>query len=137
MLMIGVTLSLGGIVAGAAMGQFGMASGSASLGANLAQSSAGVQLGLVYGAVASSVSCPTYQGYHEGTSLTVSLYNYGATNFTPAELVDNSTVYAGGYSVLRAGSMNAYTINLGACAHSGGQTFLLVDSLGNEVQVAA
>jgi flagellin-like protein len=134
LLMVGVTLSLGGAVVVAASSQFGLAANSASLGASLQQSSAGVQVSLVYAAVFPSGSCPTYQGVKEGTSLTVALYNYGAADFAPAELVVNSTAYQGGYGTLALGSLGAYTITLGACAHSSGQTVLAVDSLGDEVQ---
>ncbi len=135
MLMIGVTLSVGSFVAYAAVSQAGAASGSASLGAALAQSSAGTQLSLVYAAVTPSASCPTYAGYHEGTSLSLSLYDYGTASFSPAAIMVNSTVYPGSYATISAGDLATYTIPLATCAHSSGLTIFAVDPSGGEVQV--
>ncbi len=134
MLMLGVTLSVGGIVSYAAVGQFGLAADSATVGASLGQTSAGVQLGLVLVSVASSTSCPSYQGYNEGTALSLSLYNYGASDFTPAEIILNSTAYSGAYGTLGAGTLGSYAITLSSCAHPSGQTIVAVDSLGDEVE---
>lgn len=133
--MIGVTLSIGSVVVFAATNLFGLAGNSASLGASLQQSSAGVQLGLVYAAVPASGSCGAYQGFSEGTSLQVSLYNYGTVSFTPAEFVVNSTAYLGSYGAIGPGAMSLYSVSLGSCAHSSGQTILAYDSRGDEVQV--
>ena len=135
MLMVGVTLSVGGLVSVAAMGQFGLAADSASLGATLEQSSAGVQLGLVYTSVLSSSTCPTYGGYTAGTSLTQALYDYGTSDYTPVTIVVNSTAYSGNYATMGAGSLAAYTITLTSCAHPPGQTIVAFDSSGNEVDV--
>ncbi len=135
MLMIGVTLSLGSAVVLAATNTFGLTANSASLGTSLQLSSAGVQLGLVYAAVPASGSCPTYQGFGEGNTLQISLYNYGTVGFTPAEFVVNSTAYAGTFGTIGPGTMGLYSIILGSCAHSSGQTILAYDSRGDEVQV--
>lgn len=133
-LMIGVTLAVGGMVVASALGQFSLAEGSASLGASLVQSSAGVQLGLSYVAVLSSSSCPTHGGYHEGTYLTVAVYNYGSAGFTPAEFVVNSTIYQGNYATSEPGSLSAYSLSLAGCAHASGLTLVVADSSGDEVQ---
>jgi len=137
MLMIGVTLSLGSFVAFAALGQFGLAANSASLGASLDQSSAQTQLGMVYVAVASSSTCPSFGGVHEGVSLTLALYNYGTTSFTPSELLVNATAYQGAYGSTPPGSLGLYTVTLAACAHSSGQSVLAADSAGDVLQVAS
>lgn len=135
MLMVGVTLSLGSVVTYAAMGQFSLSNGAANLGASLDQSSAGVQLGLVYVAVTPSGSCPLDGGYSEGTSMIVSVYNYGAEGFTPAEFVVNSTAYAGAFATVGPGTLAEYTLSLGSCAHQWGQTLLAIDPLGDEEQL--
>ena len=135
MLMIGVTLSLGSFVAFAAVGQFGLAADSASLGASLAQSSAETQLGLVYVAIASSNSCPVVGGVHEGTSLTLAVYNYGSTAFTPAELLVNSSAFAGAYPTTPPGSLGLYGVTLAGCAHTSGQSVVAEDSSGDVLEV--
>jgi len=132
MLMVGVTLALGGLVASAAMGQIGLANNSASLGA--AQASASVQLEMVYLVAASTGSCPMYGGYHGGTSAALALYNYGPGAFTPAEIIVNGTVYAGTYGAVGAGALGVYSLNLGRCIHSSGQTVMVSDSAGDEAQ---
>lgn len=135
MLMVGVTLSLGSVVVAAAMQSFGQAQDSASLGTSLQASASGVQIGLVYVAVAPSGSCPAYQKYNEGTSMTLALFDYGATGFTPVELVVNSTIYQGSYPVMAPGTLARYGVTLGSCAHSSGLTMVAVDAQGDEVQL--
>jgi hypothetical protein len=134
MLMIGVTLSVGGLVAAAALSQNTLAANSATLGGSVQQSSAGLHLGLAYAAVASSSQCPTYEGLREGTSLAVSLYNYGTTSFTPTEVVVNSTAYTGSFATISPGGLGTYTIALSSCSHSTGQAIVVLDSAGDEVQ---
>jgi hypothetical protein len=134
MLMIGVTLSVGSIVVFSAVSQFGLAANAESLGASLQNSASGVEVTLVYAAVTSSSACQNYQGSDEGTSLAVSLYNFGASDFRPTELVVNDSVFVGDYATLQPGSMSVYTVTLGSCAHSSGQTILALDALGDEVQ---
>jgi hypothetical protein len=135
MLMIGVTLSVGSMVAAAAVGQFSQATNAAAMGASIHESAIGMQLNLVYAAAAPTGSCPSYQGYKEGTSLTVSLFNYGDADFAPAVFFVNSTAYAGTYAPLAAGTMGTYVISLVACAHYSGLTVLALDSAGDGVQV--
>ena len=137
MLMVGVTLSLGGVVVAAALGTFGQAEGSASMGASLRESASGIQVSLAYATVASSMSCPVYQGVNEGTSLTVSLFDYGTVAFAPTDLIVNSTAYAGSYAPIPPGSMAMYVIGLGSCAHPSGLTIAATDAAGDEVQVAS
>jgi len=132
--MIGVTLSVGGAVVSSAMNQFGTVAYNGSVGASLQRSSLGVQVGLVYAAVASSGGCPAYQGNNEGTGLSVALYNFGSTTFRPALFVVNSTVFAGTYAALNPHGMSVYAIGLGSCAHTGGQTIVAVDNQGDELQ---
>lgn len=132
--MIGVTLTLGGVVVAAAIGSAGQANASASLGSALQEEGSGVQVGLVYAAVASSGSCPSYQGETEGTSLTVALFDYGTGGFTPVEIAVNSTVYSGDFPAVGPGAMSLYTFVLGTCGHSSGLTIAAIDSKGEEVQ---
>jgi hypothetical protein len=137
MLMIGVTLSLGSFVAFAALGQFGLAANSASLGAGLDQSSAEMQIGLVYAAVASSNSCPMSGGVHEGVSLSLALYNYGAASFLPSDLLVNATAYSGTFGAIGPESLGLYTVALVGCAHSSGQSVVVADSSGDEFQIVS
>ena len=132
MMMIGVTLSVGGYVTAAAINQFNLAQNAASLAALVQQQSAGKLISLVYSTVTPSGSCPAYVGYSEGI-LTLELYNYGTFTFTPSEAFDNGTLYSGTGSVA-ANSMAAFTFTLPSCVHPSGQTILLVDSYGNEMQ---
>ena len=137
MLMVGVTLTMGGLVASAALGQFGLANSSSSVGASLDQSSADVMVGLVYLTVTSSGSCPIYEGYHEGATASLALYDYGSVGFTPAEVVVNGTAFPGTYSYLAPGTLGIFQLSLGLCARAPGQTVFLADALGDEVQLAS
>ncbi|MDG6909286.1 MAG: hypothetical protein JRN08_02860 [Nitrososphaerota archaeon] len=135
MLMLGVTLSLGSVIVGAAVGSFGQAEGGAALGASVQESASGTQLSLAYAAVAPLASCPGYQGTKEGTALTVSLFDYGTLPFTPAQFMVNSTVYGGSYPPLAPGAMGQFVVDLGSCSHTGGLTVVATDVAGDEVQV--
>lgn len=134
--MVGVTLSVGTFVSYAALSQFGLSTGSSAVEAGLQQTTAGIQVSLVYLTVAPSGACPPYQGLNEGTSATVALYNYGTGGFSPVQFIVNSTAYAGGYATLAPGGMNTYVLSLGSCAHPSGLTVVAVDAFGNEVQFA-
>ncbi len=134
-LVIGVTLSFGSIVVAAAGTQFGAEGNASSLGSSLAQTSAGIQVGLVYAAVSPSLSCPQYRSFNEGTSLTLALYDFGSAPLSPAGLVVNSTVYVGGFPTVPAGGMAQVTLTLTSCAHSSGQTVVMFDSAGDEAQI--
>ena len=133
MMMIGVTLSVGGYITMAAINQFNLAENDASLAALGQQQSAGKLISLVYSAVTPSGTCPAYGGHSEGT-LTLELYNYGTVTFTPSEAFDNGTLYSGTGSIA-ANTMAAFTFTSPSCVHPSGQTILLVDSYGNEIQI--
>ena len=133
-LMIGVTLSLGGLVAAGAAGQLSLGAESASLGASALQTSAGTQLSLVYAAVPPSSSCPVHGGVQEGTSLVVALYDYGSAPFGPTGFAVNSTVHTGSFGTVAVGGLARFVIPLGACAHQPGQTVVAFDAAGDEVQ---
>jgi len=137
MLMIGVTLSVGSIVVASAINQFGLTVNSDSTGASLQSSSSGIQVALVYVAVTPSRACPTYQGTVEGSMIAVSLFNFGTGDFSPADLVVNSSVFDGAYGTVASGSMAVYNLTLGSCAHSSGQSISVLDNLGDEVQVGS
>ena len=134
MLMVGVTLSLGGVVVAAALGSFGQAENSASIGASLQGTEAGTQVSLVYASVTPSGSCPVYRGAQEGTSLTIFLFDYGEIAFSPSEFAVNSTFYQGNFSAIGPGALGEYTLALGSCAHPSGLTMAAADSSGDEVQ---
>lgn len=133
--MMGVTLSLGGLVVAGASGQFGNASNSANLGASLQQGETGVQASLVFSAVTPSGSCPFYRGFQEGTALTIGLFDYGSTALNPSGFVVNSTVYSGTFSAATPGLLTQYSLTLTGCAHVSGQTILIFDPSGVEIQV--
>jgi len=133
-LMVGVTLAVGGLVASSALGQFALANESASLSAMAQEASARIQMGLVYFVTVSSESCPMYGGYHEGTTLEIAIYDYGGAPFTPAEMILNSTAYTGTYAPMEAGTLGTYAFTVATCSHSSGQTVIVVDSKGDEVQ---
>lgn len=127
-------MTLGSAVVAAAMGDVSQSNGSAYLGSTAQAEAAGVQVSLVYAAVASSGSCPAFQGVNEGTSLTVALFDYGTVGFVPAEFVVNSTVYFGSYPSLNPGTMGQYPLTLASCSHPSGLTVVAVDARGDEVQ---
>ena len=133
--MVGVTVSLGSVLVAAALGSIGQAQGASSLGASLQQSASGKELSLAYIATPASGSCPAYRGTAEGTVMTIALFDYGAVGITPAEFIVNSTIYQGTYPAMPPGSLGQYTVSIGSCAHSSGQTVTAVDSEGDEVQV--
>jgi hypothetical protein len=149
MLMIGVTLSFGGLVTAAAVDQFSATTGGESLAASAQQASVGKQISLVYGTVtAGSGGCTsTYRGpdgntYAEGKTYTLVLYDFGSASFTPGEVFDNGTLLAvEGYATIASSqpgqspSPVSNTLTLTACAHPAGQTFLLVDASGDEITV--
>jgi uncharacterized membrane protein len=143
MLMVGATLSFGSLITAAAIAQFNAAASGASLVASAEQASVGRQVSLVYGTVvAGSGGCTaTYKGpdggtYTQGKTYTLVLYNYGSVSFTPDEVFDNGTLLAvGGYSTIPASGLTSNSFTLASCAHPAGQTFLLVDTSGDEISV--
>ena len=133
MMMIGVTLSVGGYVTLAAINQFDLAGNAASLAAVVQQQSGGKLVSLIYSTVAPSASCPVYGGHNEGT-LTLELYNYGTVQIAPLKAFDNGTLFPGA-GTLAPGSLGAFTFSSPSCVHPTGQTILLIDSYGDEVQL--
>ena len=134
MLMIGVTLVIGGAVTSAALGQESAALAAGSAGSAVAQANAGSGVSLAYATVGSTGGCPAYKGTSEGTTLVVSLFSYGTTAFTPAAVFVNSTIFAGSYPTLQPGNLVSYTLTLTGCAHQSGQTVLIEDAQGDEAQ---
>lgn len=140
LLMIGVTLSFGSVVTVAAVNQFSQSGNTGSLAATVQQASEGKAVAFVYFAVASGSGSPacssTYQGVTEGKSSTLALYNYGTAGMNPTEVFVNGTlVYSGtGFGNIPPGALTTLGISLTSCAHQVGQTILLVDSHGDEVQ---
>lgn len=144
-LMIGITLSFGSIVASVAVGQFQSSTEGASQAVFAQQASVGKQITLVYGTVVQgSGGCTaTYIGpdgaaYLEGKSYVLVLYDYGSASFAPAEVFDNGTLLpSGGYSTILAHGSGpvSNSLALTACARPSGQTFLLVDVSGDELTV--
>jgi hypothetical protein len=136
-LLIGVTLSFGSVVAVAALNQFGQATNSDSLGSSLESAGAGRQLSLVYGTVPNpgSGGCTAISGgVEEGTGFSLALYNYGSASFFPAQVFDNGTQLNGPFSPIPPGSITSLSLTL-PCSHPSGQVFLLVSGDGDEVQV--
>jgi hypothetical protein len=141
LLMVGVTLSLGSLVTGIALGAFGTAASSATFADSLQQQDAGKEVAFVDASVGTPASCPSYQGVQEGQTLTFALFNYGSAAFTPDEVLLNGTVYySSSFQPLAAGAMGTYQVALvppGACAHPTGQSILLTDASGVEFQFAS
>jgi FlaG/FlaF family flagellin (archaellin) len=136
-LLLGVTLSLGSLVTVAAVGQFGLQSGSASAANGVSEATAGKLVSLVYAAVASgSGGCTgSYQGVAEGTSFSMVLFDYGSAKFSPVAIYVNSTQYVAPYPVLLPGGSASYSLTLAGCAHASGQTVLVTDQSGDEVEL--
>jgi hypothetical protein len=147
--MVGVTLAFGGVVTAMAVSELDASASGNSLASYVQQASVGKQVSLIYGAVvAGSGSCTaTYEGpdgnsYVEGKTYVLVLFDYGGVTFSPYEVFDNNTMLSvGGYSAITAGSPGqgaspvSNTLTLTSCAHPAGQTFLLVDTSGDEVTV--
>jgi hypothetical protein len=137
-MMVGVTLAFGSFVASAAINQFNLSTYSGSLAAQVQEASAGKQISFVYFVVApGSGSCTgTYLGVTEGENATLALYNFGSVGMNPTEIFVNGTLlYSGtGYGDIAPASMTTYSLNLGTCAHASGQTILLVDAYGDEIE---
>jgi hypothetical protein len=138
MLLICVTLSFGSFVTAAAINQFNLSTYSGSLAASVQQASADKQVSYIYFAVAPGTgSCTAvYQGVTEGKTSNLALYNYGSAGMNPTEIFVNGTLqYSGtGFGNIAPGGMTTYTLTLSSCAHPTGQTVLLVDAYGDEVQ---
>jgi hypothetical protein len=137
MMMIGVTLGFGGYVTNAALNQFGIAQNAGAAASAVQEAQASKLVSLVYSTVAGSQSCPLFSGYNEGTVLTVALYNYGQSSFSPVEAYLNSTQYLGtGYGNISPGTMSTFSFTFSSCLHAPGQSILLVDAYGDELELA-
>lgn len=137
LLMMGVTISLGSVVAGMAITQYGLSSGAASLSTSLQEEASGVQVSLITAAVSGQGSCPSYKGSQEGSALVLTVFDYGPTQFTPSEVFVNGTAYFGSYAPVLPGGIETYSFPLvpsGTCAHPSGQVVLMADSQGDEVE---
>jgi flagellin-like protein len=132
LLMVGVTLSLGGLVAAAAVSQFGLQSGSAAAAGGVQQASQGKLLSLVYATVQQGSGGCAAPG--EGRTLTFAVYDYGSSAFLPSTVLVNSTAVAGPYPGAGPGEVATYTLALAGCARSSGQTILMGDAAGDVVQ---
>lgn len=139
LLMMSLTLTFGTTLTGLALGQFGAVSNSGSVGASIDQQSSGTQIAYLFDTVSSQAGCPLYGGAPEGTVLSLTIFDYGSAKFTPTQLVVNSTLYFGSFPASLPGAMSTLSLTLtpsGSCAHPSGQTVLLVDTNGDEVQFA-
>lgn len=140
LLMIGVTVSFGSFVAVSAVNQFNLSGYSGSLAASVQQGSAGKRISFIYFTDAPGSGSPSctavYHGIMEGKTSTLALYNYGSAGMNPTEIFVNDTLqYSGtGFGTISPAGMTTYTLTLTSCAHPTGQTILLVDSSGDEVQ---
>jgi hypothetical protein len=139
-MMVGVTLAFGSFVASAAINQFNLSTYSGSLAAQVQEASAGKQISFVYFVIApGSGSCTgTYRGVTEGENATLALFNYGSVGMNPTEIFVNGTLlYSGaGFGDIAPANMTTFSLTLDSCAHASGQTILLVDAYGDEVQFA-
>ena len=97
MMMIGVTLSVGGFVTVDAINQFSLAQDSASTAAlvNRLRRGSSFHWSMMPSRRGSGGCTAAYEGYTEGVTLTVALYNYGTVVFTPLEVFDNATLVSG------------------------------------------
>jgi len=134
MAMVAATLGFGSYVTTAALNQYSLTQNAATLATILQNQASGKLVSLVYSSVNPNVSCPTYGGLREG-ALVLELYNYGTLAFTPTMAFINGTLYAGSGTV-SSGQDAAFTFTTPACVHPSGQTVLLVDAYGIEVQIA-
>ena len=139
LMMIALTLSLGGYTTYMAINQYNLVQNAASLAALVQQQSAGKLISFVYSSVTPSGICPVYGGGNEGTTFTLALYNYGTVAFSTSEVFVNSSLISGWAGSptnnIAANSMTTLTMTLPSCSHPSGQTVLLVDQYGDETQI--
>lgn len=137
--MIAVTVAFGSYISYAAITQFNQAGNAAGNAAANQQQASSELLSFVYTSVVQgSGGCSTsYQGVTEGTSLTLAFYNYGTTPFNTGVTYINGTAYSGiGVSQIPAGTYISWTLTMGSCVHSTGQSIVLTDpTTGAEVTV--
>ncbi len=138
LLMLGVTLSFGSVVASMAAGQFAQGTSSASLGSALQAESSGRQLAFIYSVSTAQGSCPNYEGAPEGSTLILTFLDYGSQPFTPDQILVNGTsYYSTSYQTIAPGTAASYAVALapaGTCVHSAGLSIMLTDTYGDEAQ---
>jgi len=136
LLMLGVTLSFGTVVAGLALSQFGVSSSSAAAGASQQAHRYGTQVSFLYATVSQPGSCPVYRGAPEGSTVAFEVYDYGSQPYTPAEASVNRTLYFTTLGTVSGGAMGSFTLPLhpGTCTHQTGLAVMLEDSNGDEVE---
>ncbi len=138
LILVAITLSFGAYIAQIAISQDAQQQAAAQGAASQEQAAANRLLSLVYATVTpGSGGCiTTYSGATEGTSLNVAIYDYGSTPFDTAYVFVNGTVYGGsGYGTIEANSLAQFTLTMSSCIHQTGQTILLVDVNGGELQI--
>lgn len=136
--MLGATITLGSVATGLVANQFGLAASTSQTGAVVGAQSAGVQVAYVYATVTSSSGCPDFGTVPGGSVLSVTVFDYGTSAFRPALMVVNGTPYfSTSFPTMNPGGMGSYEVTLtpaGSCAHPWGQTVVLSDAGGVEVQ---
>ncbi|MDG6918612.1 MAG: hypothetical protein JRN62_04150 [Nitrososphaerota archaeon] len=138
LMIVAITLSFGSVVTYSAMNYFGLADSAAQQSANTQQQAASKLISLVYAnVVPGSGGCvASYGGVEEGTILDLGFYNYGSAQFNTAVVYLNDTFYSGyGFSPLAPGNFTTWQLTTVSCMHSSGQTLLISDSSGAEVQI--
>ena len=136
--MLGATISLGSVATGLVANQFGLAASTSASGASIGAQSSGVQISYVIATVSSTAGCPDYRGVPAGAILSVTVFDYGSVGFHPVAMVVNGTTYfSTSYQTVGPGDMATYGAALAprnSCAHSWGQTVMLVDANGDDFQ---
>jgi len=136
--MLGITISMGSVVTGLLANQFGLTTTTAGAGATSDENSAGIQLSFVFATASSTGGCPAYRGASGGTVLEFAVFDYGSSGFSPTTVVINGTVYySPAFPPIPPGAMMTYRLTLdpaGTCAHSWGQTVLMIDAGGDAFQ---
>jgi flagellin-like protein len=136
LLMMGITIAMGGVVTGMAMTQYGLAAGAAGTASSVKEQASGAQLSFVTASVSGTGACPA-RGGPQGTTLAVTVFDYGTTAFAASEIVVNGTAYFGLLPVVQPGGLATYQVALapsGTCARASGQTVMVADPLGEETQ---
>ena len=131
-LMIGATLALGSYITASAVGQFGLTASSATASTAAEGRSEGTMLSFVFSSVGTPGGCPPYGGSPEGSSMSIAVFNYGTSGFTPNYIAVNGTAYFGAYSPAPPATLTTFTVSLpaGSCAHPSGQEIQMTSASG-------
>ncbi|MDG6933109.1 MAG: hypothetical protein JRN68_00250 [Nitrososphaerota archaeon] len=138
LMLVAITLSFGSFVTYSAINYYGLSDLAAQQAANSQQQAASKLISIVYAnVVPGSGGCVTsYNGVVEGTILDLGFYNYGSAQFNTAVVYLNDTFYSGyGFSPLAPGNFTTWQLSTLSCIHASGQTLLISDSSGSEVQL--